>query len=162
MNADPLVMEHFPACLSAAESGTFVERIEACFEDRGYGLWVVELPGEATFVGCVGLLPVTIDADFAPAVEVGWRLAHDFWGRGLATEAAAAAISFGFEELRLAGLLAFTADRNLRSRRVMARLGMLRDPAEDFMHPEIPAGDPLAVHVLYRTDPALWRARGGD
>jgi RimJ/RimL family protein N-acetyltransferase len=161
MNADPRVMEHLPSPLSTTESAAFVEHIETCFEDRGYGLWAVELPGEAEFVGCVGLLPVEIDAAFTPAVEVGWRLAHAFWGRGIATEAAAAAMSFGFDELGLLSIVAFTADRNLRSRRVMARLGMLRDPAEDFLHPEIPADDRLAAHVLYRTDPARWRA-GAD
>jgi RimJ/RimL family protein N-acetyltransferase len=158
MNADPRVMEHFPAPLSTTESAAFVERIETGFEEHGYGLWAVELPGEAEFVGCVGLLDVDIDTAFTPAVEVGWRLAHDFWGRGIATEAAAAAISFGFDELGLPNIVAFTAERNLRSRRVMARLGMLRDPGEDFLHPELPADDRLAAHVLYRTDRARWRA----
>jgi RimJ/RimL family protein N-acetyltransferase len=162
MSADPLVMEHFPSLLSAAESGAFVDRMEACFEQRGYGLWAVELRGEGAFVGCVGLLPVEIDAHFTPAIEVGWRLARDFWGRGIATEAATAAISFGFHELALPKIVAFTAARNLPSRRVMARLGMLRDPAEDFLHPELQPSDPLAPHVLYRTDLALWSAWMGE
>jgi RimJ/RimL family protein N-acetyltransferase len=162
MSADPLVMEHFPSLLSAAESDAFVDRMEACFEERGYGLWAVELRGTAAFVGCVGLLPVDIDAHFTPAIEVGWRLARAFWGRGIATEAAIAAISFGFDELALTGIVAFTAARNLPSRRVMARLGMLRDPAEDFLHRDLPPGNPLAPHVLYRTDPALWGAWMGE
>lgn len=159
MSADPLVMEHFPSTLSGAESDAFVERMEACFAEHGYGLWAVEIPGEAAFVGCVGLLPVDIDAHFTPAIEVGWRLAPDFWGRGIATEAATAAISFGFDEIGLRSIVAFTAARNLPSRRVMARLGMLRDPAEDFRHPVLPPNHQLAPHVLYRTDPALWDAR---
>lgn len=162
MSADPHVMEHFPSPLSAADSEAFVDRMEACFDERGYGLWAVELRGEAAFVGCVGLLPVDIDAHFTPAIEVGWRLARDFWGRGIATEAATAAISFGFDELALPGIVAFTAARNLPSRRVMARLGMLRDPDEDFRHPELPRGHPLAPHALYRTDPARWSAWMGE
>jgi RimJ/RimL family protein N-acetyltransferase len=161
MNADPLVMEHFPSPLSAAESGAFVERMEACFEEHGFGLWAVEIPGEAAFVGCVGLLPVDIDAHFTPAIEVGWRLSREFWGRGIATEAASAALNFGFDELGLGSIIAYTAARNLPSRRVMARLGMLRDPAEDFRHPGLPANHALAAHVLYRTDPGLWEARTG-
>ena len=151
INADPLVMEHFPAPLSRADSAALIERSERCFEERGYGLWAVELRAHATFAGFVGLAPVDIDVAFAPAVEVGWRLAHPFWGHGIATEAAAAAIAFGLHELDLPGLVAYTAERNLRSRRVMERLRMRRDPAEDFAHPKLAAGDPLAAHVLYRT-----------
>jgi RimJ/RimL family protein N-acetyltransferase len=158
MNADPLVMEHFSKPLSRSESARFIELQEQGFEQRGYGLWAVELPGEAELIGCVGLLPVESDVAFAPAVEVGWRLCAPFWGMGFATEAASAAISFGFDELELASLLAYTAERNLRSRRVMARLGMLRDPAEDFIHPAVPVGDPLAQHVLYRLDADTWGA----
>jgi len=150
INADPVVMEHFPAPLSRADSAALIERIERCFEDRGYGLWAVELPASATFAGFVGLAPVDIEVAFAPAVEVGWRLARTFWGRGIATEGAAAAIAFGLDELGLPGLVAYTAEGNLRSRRVMERLGMRRDPTEDFAHPKLAVGDPLAAHVLYR------------
>jgi RimJ/RimL family protein N-acetyltransferase len=152
INADPAVMEHFPALLSLEQSAALIARIERCFEDRGYGLWAVELPAQAELVGFVGLAPVDIDVAFAPAVELGWRLARPFWERGIATEAAEAAIAFGIDELRLPGLVAYTSERNLRSRRVMERLGMQRDPAEDFMHPMLAAGHPLAPHVLYRTD----------
>ncbi len=159
MSADPLVMEHFPSVLSAAESDAFAEQMDACFAEHGYGLWAVEAPSEAAFVGCVGLLPVDIESHFTPAVEVGWRLARDFWGYGIATEAATAAISFGFDEVGLGSIVAFTAARNLASRRVMARLGMHRDPAEDFLHPSLPTGHRLSPHVLYRTDPELWGAR---
>jgi RimJ/RimL family protein N-acetyltransferase len=162
MNADPAVMEHFPTPLSPAESEGFVERMESCFETHGYGLWALELPGQAAFVGCVGLLPVELDVPFTPAVEVGWRLARPFWGQGLATEAATGAVSFAFGELELPTLVAYTAERNLRSRRVMARLGMLRDPAEDFIHPSLPASDPLAHHVLYRTDAVRWRTETSE
>jgi RimJ/RimL family protein N-acetyltransferase len=150
LNADPAVMEHFPATLSRAQSAALVERIERCFEERGYGLWAVEFPGEAPFIGFVGLAPVDIDVAFAPAVELGWRLARHYWDRGIATEAARAASTVGLEQLHLPGLLAYTAASNERSRRVMERLGMRRDPTEDFLHPRLPATHPLAPHVLYR------------
>jgi RimJ/RimL family protein N-acetyltransferase len=154
MNADPLVMEHFPAPLSRRESAAFIERIEGCFDDCGYGLWVVELPGEAPFAGCVGLLPVGNDLPFAPAVEIGWRLARGHWGMGVAAEAASAVIAFAFERLRLRELVAYTAERNERSRRLMEQLGMHHDPAENFVHPGLPSGHALAPHVLYRLKPS--------
>jgi RimJ/RimL family protein N-acetyltransferase len=158
LNADPLVMENFPATLSPEQSAALLERIERCFDEHGYGLWAVELPDEAPFAGFVGLAPVDIDVAFAPAVELGWRLARAFWGRGIATEAASAAIDFAFEQLRLPDLVSYTAVRNQRSRRVMERLGMTRDPNEDFRHPMLAESDPLAPHVLYRLDAERWHA----
>jgi len=157
INADPLVMGYLPAPLSAAESAGLMGRLERWFEARGYGLWAVEIPGEAALIGFVGLTPVDSGMAFAPAVELGWRLARAFWGRGLATEAALETMRFGFDELELPELVACTATGNLRSRRLMERLGMRRDPAEDFEHPQLPAGHPLRAHVLYRIDAARWR-----
>lgn len=150
MNADPAVMEHFPSTLSAAESDALAERIETCFEKRAYGLFAIEVPGVAPFIGFTGLSPVELDVPFAPVVEVGWRLAQPFWGHGFATEAARAAISYGFERVDLQELVSFTTVGNVRSRRVMERLGMRRNPDEDFEHPKLPAGNPLRPHVLYR------------
>jgi RimJ/RimL family protein N-acetyltransferase len=157
MNVDPEVMAHFPAPLSRAESAAMIERTEACFERRGYGLWAIEIPGEAPFIGFTGLSPVDIPVAFAPAVEIGWRLARPFWGRGLATEAAAAAIEFGFRERGLREIVSFTAVDNRRSRRVMERLGMRRDARDDFDHPLLDEADRLRPHVLYRLDAARWR-----
>lgn len=157
MNADPVVMEYMPARLSAAESVALIERIEAGFNANGYGLWAVEVASEASFAGFVGLSPVDLDVPFAPAVEVGWRLARAFWGRGIATEAASAAVAFGFRERGLVQIVSFTAAGNLRSRGVMRRIGMRRDSREDFDHPLLTAGDPLLRHVLYRMDRARWR-----
>jgi RimJ/RimL family protein N-acetyltransferase len=153
MNADAALMEHFPAPLSAEQSDALVQRIERCFEERGYGLWAVEVLDEGAFAGFVGLEPVVDELlPFAPAVELGWRLAQPFWGRGIASEAASAAVALAFEELALTDLVSYTAAINVRSRRVMERLGMCRDPAEDFVHPGLPAMHPLAPHVLYRLD----------
>ena len=150
LNADPAVMGLMPATLSAAESAALIERIEAGFEANGYGLWALELPSQASCIGFVGLAPVELDVFFAPAVEVGWRLAHPFWGRGLATEGALAAIAFGFEQCDLREVVSFTVERNGRSRAVMERLGMQHDPAEDFDHPLLAEDDPLRRHVLFR------------
>ena len=146
-------MEYLSATLSPAESAALVERIEASFEANGFGLWAVEVPGEAECIGFVGLAPVDFDVFFAPAVEVGWRLARAFWGRGLATEAAGVALAFGFQEHRLPEIVSFTTEKNRRSRAVMERLGMRRDPAEDFDHPLLAEDDPLRRHVLYRLNP---------
>jgi RimJ/RimL family protein N-acetyltransferase len=160
INADPDVMEHFPSTLSTAESTALIEHAESGFEERGYGQWAVELVGQAPLVGSVGLQPVQIDVEFAPAVEIAWRLAPEHWGEGLATEAATAAISYGFQELELGEIVAYTTAANMRSRRVMARLGMLRDDSEDFMHPSLERDHPLAPHVLYRMDAARWQVEG--
>jgi ribosomal-protein-alanine N-acetyltransferase len=143
-------MEHFPATMSRAESDGLVDRIEAAFEERGFALWAVEVTGDGGFAGFVGLAPVTFEAPFVPAVEVGWRLARERWGRGYATEAARAVVGFGFDAVGLDEIVSFTVPANVRSWSVMERLGMTRDPGDDFDHPVIPPGHPLRRHVLYR------------
>jgi RimJ/RimL family protein N-acetyltransferase len=150
LNADPVVMEHFPAPLSREQSDDLVDRIESGLEERGWGLWAVEVTGTAPFVGFVGLNPALFDAPFTPAVEVGWRMAREHWGHGYATEGARAALDFGFNTLALDEIVSFTTHGNTRSRRVMERLGMQRDPADDFDNPNVPPGHPLRPHVLYR------------
>jgi RimJ/RimL family protein N-acetyltransferase len=150
LNADPIVMEHFPSVLSRAESDALLARIEAGFEVRGYGLWAVEIRDVTDFAGFVGLNPVDFEAHFTPAVEIGWRLDRPWWGQGYATEGAAAAVEFAFERLGLSEVVSFTAQRNLRSRAVMERLGMTHDPAEDFDHPRLAPDHALCRHVLYR------------
>jgi len=150
MNADPAVMEHFPAPLSRSESERFVDRIERAFEVDGFGLWAVEVRSSGAFAGFVGLARPGFEAAFTPAVELGWRLARPFWGLGLATEGARAALAYGFEVVGLEEIVSFTAVGNARSRRVMERLGMTHDPAEDFDHPALAEGSPLRRHVLYR------------
>lgn len=160
LNADALVMEHFPATLSRAESDELIERMESSFREHGFGAWAVQVPGSVELAGFVGLWPQNSEQlPFAPAVEIGWRLGRDCWGRGIATEAATAVLWFGFGELGVDEVVSFTTVGNQRSRAVMERLGMHRNPAEDFLHPAIDPGDPLAPHVLYRIKAGEWPAR---
>jgi RimJ/RimL family protein N-acetyltransferase len=148
INADPAVMEYFPETYTEERTRRFVARIRERWAELGYGLWAVELKDTGRFIGYVGLWPATFPAHFTPAVEVGWRLAADQWGHGYATEGARAALNYGFETLGLEEIVSFTSVLNLRSVRVMERLGMRR--AADFEHPNVPEGHPLRLHVLYR------------
>jgi RimJ/RimL family protein N-acetyltransferase len=150
LNADPRVTEHLPGPLDRRESDALAERIEAHFADHGFGLWALEVPGEVAFAGFVGLSSPAFEAHFTPCVEVGWRIAAQHWGQGYASEAARAVLAFGFGELALQEIVSFTVPANVRSRRVMARLGMTHDPRDDFEHPLLPEGHPLRRHVLYR------------
>jgi len=150
INQDPHVIEFLPGPLSREQSDAMVDRIEAGFEERGFGFWAVEVVDVASFIGFVGLSVPSFDAPFMPAVEVGWRLDHAYWGRGYATEAAQASLRFGFDVLGLSEIVSFTTENNVRSRRVMERIGMTRDPADDFEHPGLAADSPLRRHVLYR------------
>lgn len=150
LNGDSVVMEFFPATLTSKESGEMVDRIEQTFEERGFGLWAVELVANRSFVGFVGLCPAIFKAEFTPATEIGWRLARRHWGHGYALEAAGAVLSDGFDRLGLAEIVSFTAILNQRSRRVMERLGMRHDDREDFDHPNLAIGHRLRRHALYR------------
>jgi RimJ/RimL family protein N-acetyltransferase len=150
MNADPRVMEFMLKSLDRSESEGMLDRIRTHFKDHGFGPWVVEEIETARFLGYVGLLVPRFEAAFTPCVEIGWRLAFENWGQGFATEAAKAALAYGFEILNLEAVVAFTTRGNLRSRAVMERLGMTYDPADDFEHPLVPVGHPMRPHVLYR------------
>lgn len=156
LNADPEVMRHFPALLSREESDAQAERIRANFEARGWGLWAVEVKGGAPFIGFVGLAVPGFEAPFMPATEIGWRLARSAWGQGYASEAARAALGFGFAQLGLEAIVSFTALGNQRSRAVMERIGM-HNTGQDFEHPRVPEGSPLRRHVLYRLERRDWR-----
>lgn len=149
LNADDEVMRHFPAPLSREQSDDFVDRIETRFAERGYGLWAVDAP-DVGFVGFVGLWPAELRAAFAPAVEVGWRLARTAWGQGVAPEAARVALADGFARLGAHEIVSFTWEGNIASRRVMEKIGMTHDPADDFAHPNLAADHRLSRHVLYR------------
>ena len=143
LNADPVVMEHFPSTMTREESDAFADYNIATIAERGWGLWAVD-PGTG-FIGFVGLN----EPRFRPGVEIGWRLARDAWGHGYATEAARAVLAFAFDELGLDEVISFTSTTNVRSQRVMERIGMTHDPADDFDHPNV-ADERLRRHVLYR------------
>ena len=150
LNADPVVMEHFPSTLTRQESDALVVRITAQLDDLRYGLWALEVRDSGEFVGFAGLALQTFPAHFTPAVEVGWRLKRSAWGHGYATEAALAALDYGFVVAELDEIVSMTAVTNLRSQRVMQRIGMTHDPADDFEHPNVPDGHRVKPHVLYR------------
>jgi RimJ/RimL family protein N-acetyltransferase len=161
LNADPVVMEHLQGTMDRAASDASVDRIHACWADRGWGLWAVEVPEVSPFIGYVGLWP----ADFvAPGtVEVGWRLAREFWGNGYAPEAAADALRFGFQDVGLDEVVSFTVPQNSNSWRVMEKIGLRRAPGRDFDHPRVdPTQHPRLVrHVLYALTADEWRAAQG-
>jgi RimJ/RimL family protein N-acetyltransferase len=150
LNSDVRVMEFFPSSLSRAESDAMVDHIQHHFDAHGFGLWALEVADVAPFIGFAGLSVKKFPAPFTPCVEVGWRLAFAYWGQGYATEAARLALDYGFVTLALAEIVSYTTATNQRSRALMERLGMRRDPADDFDHPAIPQNHPLRRHVLYR------------
>ncbi|MGA7860045.1 MAG: GNAT family N-acetyltransferase [Terracidiphilus sp.] len=169
LNADPRVMEFMPGVLTPALTGRVIARIQRHFQQHGFGLFAAELAAEKSLIGFIGLSTPQFDAPFMPApgsprtgprpwgvVEIGWRLAFDYWGRGLATEGARAVLRYAFTQLNLTRLVSFTVPANLRSRRVMEKLGMVHDPRDDFDHPSLPQGHPLRRHVLYRLERANW------
>ncbi|GGM08920.1 GCN5 family N-acetyltransferase [Pseudomonas asuensis] len=157
LNADPEVREHFPSLLDRASSEAECERIQGRIEQHGWGFWAVELKETREFIGFTGLnTPEGLPC--SPCVEIGWRLAKPYWGRGYASEAAREALRIGFEQLKLDEIVAFTALSNYRSRAVMERLGM-QDAHEEFDHPRVPAGHPVRRHCLYRLTYEDWQSR---
>lgn len=149
LNADPVVMEYFPATLSMEESNRLADQINEGISERGWGFWAAELKLTNEFIGFVGLNVPVPDLPFSPCVEIGWRLDRKFWGMGYATEAATEVLRFGFEELELNDIVAFASAHNYRSRAVMLRLGM-HDTGKNFFHPAIAWDHPLCEHVLYK------------
>lgn len=157
LNADPKVMEFFPAPLDRAASDAMADRCQTLIAERGWGFWAVELKHTNEFIGFVGLHIPSAELPFSPCVEVGWRLAFQYWGKGFAMEAARGALHVGFELLSLPEIVSFAAVRNVRSRAVMERLGM-REAATTFEHPSVPVGSALRQHCLYRLSREHWRA----
>jgi RimJ/RimL family protein N-acetyltransferase len=150
LSSDERVMEFMPKCLSRSESGLLLDRIEEHFRKHSFGLYALESREDHAFIGFLGLAIPTFAAHFTPCVEIGWRLSTAHWGRGLATEGARAVVKHAFEVMNLQALVSFTAPANIRSRRVMEKIGMTHNPADDFDHPNLPEGHPLRRHVLYR------------
>ena len=149
LNADPHVMEFFPATLDRIQSDAMAEKIQSLITVRGWGLWAVEIKSEDPFIGFVGLHIPEPALPFGPCIKIGWRLAARFWGNGFATEAALAALGIAFEVLQLKEVVSFTSILNQRSQAVMQRIGMIHS-GEFFEHPAIAVGDPLRTHALYR------------
>src|SRR6516164_8517537 len=146
----PRVMELMPGALSLEESDRLVDQIESHFRQHGFGLYGAELRRDGCFIGFIGLAVPSFHAHFTPCVEIGWRLSADYWGQGLATEGAREVMRHAFEMLGLEELVSFTVPANLRSRRVMEKLGMIYQPTDEFDHPRLPEGHPLRRHLLYR------------
>ncbi|MGG5290245.1 GNAT family N-acetyltransferase [Pseudomonas shirazensis] len=157
MSADPQVMRYFPAPLSRVEAAALIGRVRGHFNEYGYGLWALERKDTGAFIGMTGLLNVNFDAPFAPAVEIGWRLARRHWGLGFASEAAWTCLRCAFAQLRLEQVVSFTSENNLASQKVMQAIGMQQDLDGSFDHPKLAADDPLRRHVLYRIDRAHWQ-----
>ena len=155
LNADPKVMEYFPSVLDRNASDSMADRCEAHIAKHGWGLWAAELSDTGEFIGYVGLAPPRPELPFSPRVEIGWRLVAQHWGHGFATEAARGALRAGFEMLALPEIVSFTSVGNRRSRSVMTKIGMHED-SEKFDHPNIPVGNPLRQHCLYRLSGEEW------
>lgn len=155
MNADPVVMEYYPDTVSEAESNAMACKIKGLISERSWGFWTVEIKKEQNFIGFVGLHKPTYDLPITPCVEVGWRLAKEYWGKGYATEAARESLRFAFEELRLKEVYSFASVLNERSCSVMKRLKMI-NMENNFEHPILPEGHALREHVLYKITREQW------
>lgn len=162
LNADPEVMEFFPKLMTGDETAAMVERFKARLAADGFCFWATEERQTGNFIGFVGLGRPVFDANFMPCVEIGWRLARPYWGRGYAPEAAIAALRDGFENHKLDEIVAFTASLNAKSIRVMEKISMCRDPHDDFLHPNVADGHRLQPHVLYRMTNEHWRRLGSS
>ncbi len=159
MNGDARVMEYFPSVLTVAETRTVFDRLSAGAIEHGYHFQPIEEKASGKFAGFVGIAPVPSNLPFAPAVEIGWRLPVEFWGKGYATEAATAWLAHGFTVLGLTEIVSFAVEANHRSRAVMSRLGMTQDTNGSFPHPALPKDHPLALHVLYRISRSAFAGR---
>jgi RimJ/RimL family protein N-acetyltransferase len=153
---DPVVMQHLGSFGARETPDAWIDRQRASLAEHGLGYLAVELQETGQFVGAVGLARVRYEAHFTPAVHIGWRLTGRHWGHGYATEAARALLHHGFDTLRFEEIVAVTVPANVRSQRVMQRLGMTYAPADDFDHPRLPEGHALRRHVLYRLRRSAW------
>lgn len=150
INQDPKVIEFLPGAMTEEEVECFIRNMNEKQKKHGYSLWAAELKLTGDFIGFVGLNYADFSADFTPAVEIGWRLGAQYWGKGYATEGAKAALDYGFNESNLAEIVSFTVPQNLKSIAVMERLGMVLDLNGGFFHPKLPSSHRLSEHVLYR------------
>jgi 3-dehydroquinate dehydratase/shikimate dehydrogenase len=151
MNADPRVREFFPSILTREQSDVEIRHIQSAHDRDGFTFFAAELISTGEFVGFIGMVTMTFAGPGLdqPAVEIGWRLAHGHWGKGLATEGARATVHYGFETAKFKEIVAITVPTNVRSRHLMEKIGMKHFPNLDFDHPRIPEGHALRRHVLY-------------
>jgi len=164
LNADPDVMEHFPSTLTTAESDAMVDAMRSVLDETGRGLWATEVKATGTLIGFIGLSRPRFETAFTPCIEIGWRLARHAWGNGYAPEGARAVLAFGFEHVELPNdeIVSFTTEANAKSRRVMEKIGLVRDPARDFDHPTVLPNWSGRRHVLYAITRDRWRATTAD
>ena len=148
MNADPEVRRYLGPLQTFEQAEAWVLNFQDDLDRYGFGFWALEVRASGEFIGFTGLDTVDEVMPFT-GVEIGWRLARPAWGHGYATEAALAALAYGFGTMGLPEIVAVTMARNERSRAVMRRIGMTRDPAEDFDDPDVEEG-PLRRYVVYR------------
>ena len=154
LNADKEVMRYFVEPLTYEQSALMVEKVRYVYDEYGYTFYAVEEKCSGHFVGLTGIAPVFFEVDFVPVIEIGWRMARPFWGKGYAPEAARAVLNYARDELGISEIVSFTAELNKNSMRVMEKIGMVRDYDGDFLHPKVPEGHELQEHVLYRF--SLW------
>jgi ribosomal-protein-alanine N-acetyltransferase len=150
MNANKEVMRYFPKTLDFKETDNFLNRVQEHFKENGYGLWAVELKDTNEFIGFIGFLNATFEAEFTPCVEIGWRLDNKYWNNGYATEGAKTCLEYGFNKLNLNAIYSFTAEPNKPSENVMKKIGMKK--IGEFKHPRVEEGSPLKPHILYKID----------
>ncbi|ELR99793.1 GNAT family N-acetyltransferase [Gloeocapsa sp. PCC 73106] len=155
LNADPRVMEFLPKVLSIQETEEFYQRILQSYSQHGFGLLAADLLNSSEFIGYIGLFVPNFSAFFTPCVEIGWRLAFEHWGKGYATEGAKAVLKFAFDELELSEVVSFTIPANLRSLKVMKKIGM--EWVGEFDHPNLPIAHQFRRHFLYKIDSLEFR-----
>ena len=156
ITSDPEVRRYYPNVLTINETKSLVTRIESHFVKESFGLWALELKSTGEFIGYTGLSKPTFEAHFMPCVEIGWQIARRYWGQGYAPEAANKALEDGFVRIGLDEIVSFTTVSNDKSIRVMEKLGMHRNPKDDYLHPFLPEGHPLKPHVLFRLKKTEW------
>lgn len=161
LNADPAVMAFFTFTRTWAEADAVMDKLNDHIDRHGFGFWALESKESGETIGFTGLQNINFEARFCPAVEIGWRLLRPHWGKGYATEAAEASLTFAFERLGLEEIVSFAVESNTRSRAVMERIGMVRDPEFDFDHPLIDPEHPFARHAFYRIRRADWQRTTG-
>ncbi|GMK38680.1 N-acetyltransferase [Paenibacillus sp. CCS19] len=155
LNADERVMKHFPKTLSTEETNMLYATIVSEFEERGFGLYAVEVKENKAFIGFIGFHRATFEAEFTPCIEIGWRLKQEAWGKGYATEGAEACLQYGFNTLGLDDVYSFTAEVNIPSKNVMQKIGM--SFIKTFDHPKVERSSPLNKHVLFHISRSSYR-----